>query len=337
MGLVEKSTKNSQRVGYFDTLRFLAMLIIYVTHFIAKFCPDYFVFWKTMPTSILLYDITGKFGVVLFGVLLGYFAYLNKDNNSTRYIVKRYSFFAFSGLLINLVYALAGVFIEGFPAYSIKNVLIESILLDDGIFVTYWCIQFFFFGSIISYINGKANVSFVVILFEIFISYLLGFDWVGVCLVGNLLGMFMARKITIRLLKHRVVRIVSLVLLFFAIKLPTYLFDAVWCSLIIIVIENSTITKKILNNKFTSYLGQQGMGVYLFHPICYSVLGPYLFDWLSPLPYELSFCLTIITCLVVIIVISIPSVKFINFVIKKIGDWVVLLQTKMKKRINHNN
>lgn len=325
-----QSNISGSRINYFDTLRLIAIVIIYTTHFINKFHPAYFSLWHTMPSSLFLNGLSGKFGVVLFGVILGYFAYSSKDNNSTRYVVKRYAFFVICGFIINLLFTVVGLLHSGFPEHSIKAVIVNSLLLRDGIFSTYWCIPHFFIASIISYINGKSKASAIVVLFEVMILYLCGQTWIGVCLIGNLVAMYLSNS-KIEILKFRVVRIVLWIALFFAIKLPNYWIDAICCGAMLVLIEQGSMTKKVLNNKYTAYLGKQGMGIFLVHTLCYNLLGPVLFDWLSALPYSVAFIISIVVCFAVIILLSIPVMWFINFAIKKIGVFIVSIQEFVHK------
>ena len=59
-----------KRVGWIEVLRAVAMLMVVVPHFIASFCPEVFVYWQTH--SLFLKGISGKHGVAIFCVLLGY-------------------------------------------------------------------------------------------------------------------------------------------------------------------------------------------------------------------------------------------------------------------------
>ena len=84
-----------------DTLKFLAVFIVFFTHYINRFGDQYrYVFYK-LPSSILLYGVSGKMGVVILGVIMGWLAYGSKRDISEA-IVHRYCFFFVSVLLINV-------------------------------------------------------------------------------------------------------------------------------------------------------------------------------------------------------------------------------------------
>ena len=97
----------NKRCSDLDSIKFLAIFLIYTTHFIADYKPELLDFWNNYPTKLVLGGITGKFGVALFGVLLGYFAYIgNKKKTLLVYSIKRYGYFVFVGMFINLIYCI---------------------------------------------------------------------------------------------------------------------------------------------------------------------------------------------------------------------------------------
>lgn len=301
------------RIKYFDSLRLMAIFVVYLTHFIASFCPEFFSLWTQFPTSLLLEGVSGKLGVALFGVLLGYFAYISKENNSAYYILKRYAFFVISAVIINALYALQA-FLTG-SRISLFKVLIESITLDDDIFPTYWCIPIFFAASIFSYLNGKANVPTIGILLEIAILYKLGSIWLAVCLMGNLVARYQLNP-CMDWLKNRMVRILLWIVLFLAVKRPecdnTYMIQGMCCACLIMLIMRGSVARKILEHHILASIGRQGMAIYILHPICYHSLAPLFFDWLKVLPYEWNFAITLLICFTLIVLFSFPTMAVIN-------------------------
>lgn len=316
------------RVKYFDSLRFMAIFLVYLVHFIDYFHPEYFSFWSVLPYSLLLEGVSGKLGVALFGVLLGYFAYLSKEDHAGRYILKRYAFFVISALVINSLYAISA-FIQG-DKLSIVGVLVESFTLDDDIFPTYWCIPVFFVASILSYLNGKAKVPALCILLEIAIFYKLQNIWLAVCLMGNLVARYQLEPCA-DVLKNRIIRIVLWVVLFFAIKRPecntTYMIDGMCCTLMIMLVMRGNLVRKILSWDWLACIGQQGMAIYILHPICYVTFGPILFRWLRFLPYGWQFAAVLVLCFGVIVLMSFPTMKLINSATGCAGKWIIKLES----------
>lgn len=315
----------SSRMNYFDSLRLIAMIIIFVTHFIGDFHTAYFSLWREFPTVILLKGVSGKLAVALFGILLGYFAFLTKDKSFTHYVIKRYAFFAISGFIINLLFAIAGNFSSAFTEYSFINVMEATIKLSDKIFEPYWCMAPFFIASVISYLNNKANISGLGIALEMFMFMLISNVWVSVCLMGNLVAKYQDHRF-LNFLNHKMVRIVLWCVIFILIKTPTfnvniaYLLKGVCCSVMLLIIMRGHVVKKILNNSFMACIGKKGMGILILHTLLYSFLGPILFDCFAQMPYACAFCLTMLICFAVVVLLSFPLMWFVNKLTNIIGD-----------------
>ena len=86
-----------ERLKCYDVVKFMAILMVCVTHFVAIFNPYFFYLWKTYPTKFVLDGVTGKLGVCILGVVMCYFAYKSKETNPIRYFFKRYFYFVVSG------------------------------------------------------------------------------------------------------------------------------------------------------------------------------------------------------------------------------------------------
>lgn len=303
------------RVRYFDSLRLVAMFIGCLSHFVDEFHPEYFDLLNTYPISLIFGGLSGKVGLVLLGLLLGYFAYLSKDENATRYILKRYAFFVFTGLLVNFLYALHVLAQYGYMRISIIKVIFESITIDDGIFNTFWCIPVFFAASAISYLNGRAKVSTLGILVEIFIFFKMQCIWLAVCLMGNLIARYKLNPHH-DILKYRVVRIVLWVVMFLLSVRPesnmTYMIHGICFTVMVMLIMRGTVIQKLLNNKLLSFMGQQAMGILGLHMLCFTYFSPVIFRILSFLPYDAAFVLNYLITFGITTLLAVPSMKFIN-------------------------
>lgn len=267
--------------------------------------------------TLILNGVTGKFAVTLFGVILGYFAFASKEENASRYIVKRYAYFAISGLFINSVYAIFGILEMPGGTYSIGEVIIESITIGSSIYATYWCMRDFFIASIISYLNSKARVSWGGVVIEIIIFYYLGNVWISICLLGCLVFIITkGEENNIKFLNKRIVRILGWVIVFVCIKRAestfTYMVQGGVSALIILLIMNGQIIKKFLNRKHVAALGKNAMAIYLIHPICYVNFGTIIFEKLYKLPYIWQFIGAWIGCFVIISILAMPVAKMLN-------------------------
>ena len=269
---------NKTRIRYLDTLKLLAIFIVFATHFINRFNEDYFQLWHKAPTSWVLNGVTGKLGVAFFAVILGYFAYRSKEPDVTKYVIKRYIYFFLCGLFINSIYAAfgsAGIFDD---TYSVKEVLTVSLTLGAGIFRTFWCIRPFFIASILSKLNGKAGAGPFTVLVEMLIMFqIMGDVWVSICLIGNLVAIAMSNEKFMSIFRHVWVRWPAYLAVFFLIKRPeswqTYLIDGICASLMILALSESRWLRKVLDWEPLAVQGKNTMAMYLVHVVVYRLAG----------------------------------------------------------------
>ena len=290
----------------------MAAFVIYATHFLVDFHPEYEYFFDEGVTSWFLNGVSGKLCVAFFGVCLGYFAYLSKEKNPTKYIMRRYFYFFFCGLLINTIISLYRI-LNGRQGFDLFTVLVTSLSLGDKIYPTYWCIVPFFLASVLSYINGQAKVSCTGILFQIVFLYILDEEWISICLLGAVAAVIINNHIPI--FKNWLVKFFITAVIFFAIKRPeskeTFLLNGLCSAALLIVVENSSSLQKILSVPFFANQGKNVMAIFLIHPLIYTILGNYLMNKYY-LPYGIRFLVTMTICWIVIILISYPLTSLIN-------------------------
>ncbi len=312
------------RESYIDTLKLFSIFIVYLTHFIAYFHSEYFYLWTRSPFSIFLNGVTGKLGVAFFSVCVGYFAFLSKEMNPLFYIIRRYFYFVVCGFVINLVFAI------GKGNLSLK-VISESLLLGSGIFPTYWCIQSFFIGSVISYFNSYYKIQDAFIILEIIIFYSLGKTWIAICLLGNLTVLFSRDDTFENILKRKAVKIFLLLLIFLLIKRSeselTYLIDGIGSLIFLLVVKNSDFLKRIFGTRFFAAQGKNVMAIYLFHTCFFIKGGKLFFNILSFLPYKVQFVLVLVLCWIALILFSYPM----NWILNKI---LSVFTSKMRPYFN---
>ena len=269
---------NKTRIRYLDTLKLLAIFVVFATHFINRFNEDYFQLWHQAPTSWVLNGVTGKLGVAIFAVILGYFAYKSKEPNVTKYVIKRYIYFLLCALFINSIYSAlgnAGVFDD---THSVREVITVSLTLGAGIFRTFWCIRPFFIASILSKLNGKAKAGPFTVLVEMLIMFQIMDDvWVSICLMGNLVAIAMSSEKFMSVFRHVWVRWPVYLAVFFLIKRPeswqTYLIDGICASLAILALSESRYIRKVLDWEPLAAQGKNTMAMYLVHVVVYRLAG----------------------------------------------------------------
>lgn len=310
-----------ERKGYLDTLKFLAIFLIYTTHFIYKFNQDYFSLWHNMPTSLFLEGLSGKFGVSLFAVILGFLAYesgRHRKKTVTQYTVNRYAYFMICGLFINTCFL-----IFNYLGYVDKDITFTSFWLttftiSDAIFSTFWCMKSFLIASIVAYIAGNKELSYIEILIITIIFGILGQTWIAACLLGTLIHFVKDNKH----LKKAIVQLMLFIIVFIIVKRSestlTYYIDSLCAIIIILIIANNKILSKIFSNKFTGTLGKNSMAMFLIHTLTYDRIGNIIFaryDVNNPL----IFWSVWILCFIVVCLLSFPVSILLNFCSKQIN------------------
>ncbi len=315
------------RTRYFDTIKLLAIFVVFLTHFVASFNEAYFRYWKELPTAILLKGVSGKFGVVVFSVILGYFAFRSSEKSIAKYTIKRYVYFVLCGLFINSVYLIAARtgYISGNA--SITHMVRTSLLLSDDIYATFWCIQPFMLASFISKVNGKllTGKSWGVLIIAAEIAALIKFDqlWAGICLMGNIVYLLENDKYVQKLISHRSVRIVIYLIFFIGIKRSssdlTFIIDGIVCSLLLTALSKSTTLAKLLSNKSMASAGRNTMAIYLIHNIMYESIGAAM---INEAHFVSTFLAALVVSWAVIVLASYPVTKLLDTVNKACGKCI---------------
>ena len=319
------------RKDYLDALKLFAIFVVFATHFIEAYRDSLFLLWKEMPWAILLKGISGKFGVAIFSVILGYFAYRSSEKNVLKYAVKRYIYFLICALFINGIYACLGHFGLWYDPFTLKEVLITSIKLGDDIFPTFWCIIPFFAGSVLSRINGRIGKGAILPLAETVILIALGQEWIAICLMGNLAVIIESNDKLMAPFSKRAFRILVYIAAFAAIKQPVadirYPIDGLAVVLVILALSKSTSLAKFLSCKALSSPGRNTMAIYLIHVVVYRFIGDYIIDASSSLS---MFLISLAVSWVAVLLLSYPVNSLLNSLNKVIGGQIDRLFKKRK-------
>ena len=327
------------RYKYLDFLKLLACFLIYATHFIAYFHREYFTYWITPPAKYLLWGITGKLGVAIFGGILGYLAYKQgqgKRRTIAEYSLRRYTYFVICGLLINSIYKFVGMagLIE--QAATWRDVIRNSVFLGAEIFPTFWCMPAFLIASILCFAMGRTDAGWKEIVISMLIMLYLQQVWIAVCLLGALSVCF--AKMEWKLFQKRWFRILCLISTFVLVKRDegywTYFIDGVLVCWLLLTIESGKMIQKICDNPISN-IGAKSMGIFLIHPIVYQLVGPCLFRLFGFFPYKVNFLCSLMSCFVIIVVLAYPLTWVIHTVNKAVLDmlnWFVMC----RKNITHS-
>ncbi|MCR5576746.1 MAG: acyltransferase [Oscillospiraceae bacterium] len=324
-----------KRVEWIDSCRFLAMLVIMVTHFLAMFSPDALQLWEQMPGRLILGGITGKLSVAVFFVLLGYFASKPKPFSLSafgRYTLRRYIYFVFFALLATLLYLLGGyavtwlfhtpdesvfVILSDGPRYNLIYLLRDGFLLEDHYIDTLWCMQSLFLASIVCRLFGylparlgpglRALLAFAVIALLLLLNAAF-FVWVCVGLLGCLLRLVSdsSRELRIKPLLPRLLLFLTGLVI---IKLPLdegpllYFLQGLVALTWTYLILCAESVQRFLSRAPLPRLGKLTMGLFVLHTPVYSLLRSSLFPLMQKvLPdaatLPLCFCLGVSLTLV---------------------------------------
>lgn len=306
-----------QRKLYFDTIKLFAIFVIFTTHFLADFHDEYLDMWTTLPTSILLRGVTGKFGVAIFSVILGYFAFRSSERNIAKYTIKRYVYFVLCGLFINAVYAAEAYFTDGDPI-TLSEVVHTSIILGDSIYPTFWCIRPFMAGSFASRVNRficdrSTAAGLLITVVEIAALIYYGQIWIAICIMGNLVPVLEDSSFMQKILGHRIVRVAIYIFAFFAIKRSssdvTFLIDGAVTVLVLLALSKSEYVIRPLNNKYLASAGKNTMAIYLIHVIVYMTVGSML---INDADFTASFIMAYAVSWIAIVILSYPVTFMLN-------------------------
>lgn len=281
-----------KRILYYDNIRYFAAIVVFTWHFISRFTRKTFWYWSHGPSHYILQGINGKFGVIVFCVVLGYFAAKSgrKKGSLAKYTLNRYIQFVLMGAFVNTLY-LTVDFFDVFPNKSITvaQVIRSSLLLSDDIFPAFWCMKLFLLGGVICYANRKYEVSTAVCLVEIFGFLLIGkylyYDgiWIAFILMGSLMDEINENSYVRKFLQNRCARLCILLAIFCLFKRPmcqkTFLIQAVCTVVFFLILRNNDALASWCSNRSLAKVGGSYMGFYLVHLVSYNVVCMLLYGY----------------------------------------------------------
>lgn len=306
------------RVEYFDTIRFLAALWVFTTHFIAYVDPGLFAYLHKAPLGIFFYGISGKSGVAAFCVILGYFSCVKggKNGSTLLYIIKRYLYFVCAGLVINLIYLAAARADLIDRTISIFQAIRAGFLISDDILVRFWCMRPFLIGSVFCFINGKCRLGPTEIAAEAAVFILIGQTWAAICLFGSLMAWILQNEKMKGLLEKKRVQAILLAAVFILVKRPesrlTYLIDGACTVAFILVTAHNRLLEKALGNRFFARINKNYMGIYLVNELVYLTAGGYIIHNMQAVPFGPRFLLAYVLSLALTILLAYPLDAVVN-------------------------
>lgn len=322
--LLRQNMKNENREKHFDTLKLIAVFVVYSLHFIGVYHQEYSVYWHKFPTSLILEGVAGKNAVSALAVFSGYFAYKSKQKPPTIYFLRRWFEFFIAALLINSIWALCCIYGWGGVSSNIISnstnvvitVLIESLSINSSIYPALWILKPFLIGSFFSYLNGIRKSNTTEIIIQIMLFCLIDQVWISICLIGTLVASIQMKDTIMHVYCNTIIRIIVIITVFVVIKRKesnlTYFIDGICMSQIILLIDNSKRIKRILSNRLLAGIGKNVMAIFLIHAITYRIVSPFLFQITSNWTYKYSFLFSFGITWLIIVGLSYPVNWFLN-------------------------
>ncbi len=286
-----------QRIGWIESMRFLAFFLVFTVHYIAAFKPELFRYWEEGWTSYLLMGLTGKFAVALFSVILGYFAAAKLSQEGGEYgayVAQRYLQFVAPLFIVNFFMSLNSFIMM--DLFGIRQFFRDSFFFTYEIVPTFWCMEPFFLASLVIGLiavltRGEHKKRPGWYAAALLVSLLIGETWIGICLMGAILYTVQSRGYG--WLKNVPVKIVLAVCAYLLLHTPestepSYFRDGIacirwgvaWCFLLL-VIFNTPMIQKPLDMKALKWLGSMAFALYLVHMPVQKVLAPIIIDHMA--------------------------------------------------------
>ena len=254
--------KISNRDRTFDFIKLYSMLMVITHHFMVCYLK-----YESIPLKI----VNGKYGVQLFAIVLGIFAFRNGKKNSEdtlHYSLRRYAFFLICEFVINSIYYFFNID-ESRLRMSFGFVIGQSVLLGDEIFPTIWFAKEFLVGSILSFLIGKKDFSKKDIAIIALGLGIIDEVFVAACVMGCLAEKLINenRAIVKKGWFQISCALIALILMIVLKKSSLTYFIFGICSMVMVtIVKNNALICSFSNHKIISYLGKLTMPMLLIHP-----------------------------------------------------------------------
>lgn len=328
-----------ERIHYFDTFRFLAAMMIFMTHYINHFSPDSFEYFHVMPYSIVLRAVAGKLGVAILCVIMGYFAYKKgaKSNQSlVSLTAKRYIYFV---VMCVVYYIIAGAVrfleIDGSFPHIIKELFWASIKLTDTYNTLFWTMVPMLMGSVLCYILGRARGKTESVLLFLGVLYLIEQPWLFASVMGCLLAVWQEEELVKKVMSRPWVQIPIFLISFCSIRgsesYHRYILYAVFGVVIVLIAMFSEPAARFLNAKFWCRINKSYFSIYIFHCMLYNTVGEFLLNCaqMQVIPFKIRFILVFLILTAIIVLLSYPLEMAVNWICKYGYKVVDLLDEKV--------
>lgn len=334
------SEHNPSRIVYLDTIRFLAVLWVFHTHFIAAYAKTG---WrnllKIVPFKLVFQGVTGKLAVTVLCIVLGYLACKKGQSKTStfQYAIRRYIYFFSIALFLNTLYVIlakAEILPLASQSLGIRQILYSSVFLKSNIVGLFWCLRPLYTASLICFINGKYNLSYKEVLIESVIFIFIKETWIGIGILGNLAERLLQEEKVNSVMQKWYVQLVLIIAVSASIKRSesntTYLIDGICMMMVVMIIANNRWIKGALEFRWWQSCNKHYMGVFINHVIIYKLVTTYIFGGFSTGNRRPQVLLAYFICLVLIILLAGPIEYIVNKLVKVFISCLERFQTCYK-------
>lgn len=331
-----------KRITYFDTYRFIAAMMIFLSHYIMSFSRPTFRYFHQLPYSIILEGIRGSLGVAILCVILGYFAY-KKGESSTEPLVtlslKRYVYFVVMAVVYYAIALATGWLRVGGGAFNTVKVLLkEALLLSDTYNGLFWTLVPMLIGSMLCYILGRARMQTGGIIVMCCAILLTKDTTVFNCILGCFVAVWQDDRLVKKLMKPWYVQLAAIVVTYALIRvdhesLHLYVLQGVFTVALLVVTMNNDRLARIMGAKAWTAVNRSYFSLFIFHSLLYHNLGAQLMYMEGSMPFKLRFVLVFLLITLIIIVLSKPLDKLVGFITKHINKLIDKAGNRVSARL----
>ena len=317
-----------ERITYFDTYRFIAAMMIFLTHYISFFSKASFRYFHMLPYSIILEGVRGSLGVMMLCVILGYFAY-KKGEKSTESLLtlsaKRYAYFVVMAVVFYVIaYGIGWLSIKGSFLHAVKVLGKAAILLTDDYNGLFWTLIPMLIGSVICYILGRAHLRTDGILAAACALLLLRDQCVTCCVLGCFAAVWQDNKLVKNVMSHWYSQLLAIIVTYAAIRADhesyhLYVLQGIFCVAVLLVTMNNRKLANVMGAPIWTKFNRSYFSLYIFHSVLYHHLGKTLMFMDGAMPYKVRFILVFLLITLIIVVLSKPLDKVVSFITKRIN------------------
>lgn len=317
-----------ERITYFDTYRFIAAMMIFLSHFISAFSKASFRYFHMFPYSIILEGVRGSLGVQMLCVILGYFAYKKAAKSTDSLIAlstKRYLYFVVMAILYYIIALCTGWFhIKGGFLHGVKVLGKASFLLADDYNGLFWTLIPMLVGSILCYVLGRAHLKTDGILATCIAILIMGNAWVFNCVLGCFVAVWQDDKLVQKIFGRWYVQLIAIIVTYAAIRTDhesflLYVLQGVFCVTVLIVTMNNDKLARFMGAPIWTKVNRSYFSLYIFHSLLYHNLGKQLMRMEGSMPYKVRFFLVFLLITAIIVILSKPLNMVVEFITKRIN------------------